>query len=341
MMAWRTSAGVRRRLMKLAAALLVVVQLSHPAAAAPSQGASSLRIMVEPDDRKEWLLKLLNRAQRTIFVECYLVTDRQVIRALERAANEGVRVYVLLERHPYGLGNLPERTAELLAAAGVAVRWSPLRHGYLHAKFAVIDDGLAIVSTANLSASAFRHNREFLTIDRRRVDVRFLSQMFRSDWDQLPVPRVPAPFIVSPVNSRTALTSLLLSARRSIEIYGEEVADSLTERLLGRLERKGVRISVLLPRGATPAGAAWLVRAQVAVREASAPYIHAKAFLIDGRRAFLGSENLSAQSLDRNREVGLTLPSGQMSRLEDAFSADWRRGRPVSGRTGLPASNGG
>ena len=35
------------------------------------------------------------------------------------------------------------------------------------------------------------------------------------------------------------------------------------------------------------------------------PYVHAKAIVADGTRAYVGSANLSADSLDKNRELGI------------------------------------
>jgi phosphatidylserine/phosphatidylglycerophosphate/cardiolipin synthase-like enzyme len=37
----------------------------------------------------------------------------------------------------------------------------------------------------------------------------------------------------------------------------------------------------------------------------SSPYIHAKAIVVDGTTAWVGSENFSDESLSRNRELGV------------------------------------
>jgi len=53
-------------------------------------------------------------------------------------------------------------------------------------------------------------------------------------------------------------------------------------------------------------------------------YIHAKAIVVDGRRAFVGSQNLSAASLDDNRELGIIVADGGViGTLEDTFREDW------------------
>jgi phosphatidylserine/phosphatidylglycerophosphate/cardiolipin synthase-like enzyme len=58
------------------------------------------------------------------------------------------------------------------------------------------------------------------------------------------------------------------------------------------------------------------------------PYIHAKMVLADygtgAAQVFLGSENFSSTSLDKNRELGIILDdSGILSSMERTFESDW------------------
>jgi phosphatidylserine/phosphatidylglycerophosphate/cardiolipin synthase-like enzyme len=63
----------------------------------------------------------------------------------------------------------------------------------------------------------------------------------------------------------------------------------------------------------------------VHVRFLRTPYLHAK--LIAGpTQAFIGSENLSPSSLQRNREVGLILPRRAARRLFAQCQRDFARG---------------
>ncbi|MGH2442051.1 MAG: phospholipase D-like domain-containing protein, partial [Chloroflexota bacterium] len=89
----------------------------------------------------------------------------------------------------------------------------------------------------------------------------------------------------------------------------------------------GVRVRVLLPSSATPIDGAALARSGVRIRLVAKPYIHAKAVLTDRSEAFIGSENLSGQSLDRNREIGVLLRGPVVDRLRLTFQSDWKRGR--------------
>jgi len=61
------------------------------------------------------------------------------------------------------------------------------------------------------------------------------------------------------------------------------------------------------------------------------PEVHVKAIMVDGDRAYLGSENLSYTSLTENREVGLELLSSSgedVAKMEATFEKDWGGATP-------------
>ena len=53
-------------------------------------------------------------------------------------------------------------------------------------------------------------------------------------------------------------------------------------------------------------------------------YMHAKLIIIDQKLAFVGSENLSWESLNRNREVGILISDQPtVQSLSAIFDGDW------------------
>ena len=59
------------------------------------------------------------------------------------------------------------------------------------------------------------------------------------------------------------------------------------------------------------------------------PVLHVKSIIVDGERAYLGSENLSYTSLNENREVGLEILASDgedVARMTSTFMADWAKG---------------
>jgi cardiolipin synthase A/B len=289
-------------------------------------GIVPTELLVEPQAGSRPLVRVIDRAQTRIFIEIYILTDASVIRALERAAAQGVAVYVMLEHRPLGLGVQPDRMMDRLRAAGILVKWTRPGFQLTHAKFVVVDDRLAVISSANFSRSAFRQNRDFLVFDDRQADVLAISRLFRADWDRLPASFQNLNLLVSPVNARLKLQMLIARAHRTIDVYAEEIADTRLERRLGAAARRGIRVRVILAWGGSPAAVAALARQGVQVRELRSPYIHAKVVSVDGKEAYVGSENLSAASLDRNRELGILLRGPAVRRLKTVFATDWGRG---------------
>jgi phosphatidylserine/phosphatidylglycerophosphate/cardiolipin synthase-like enzyme len=289
----------------------------------PRAATTPSRALLEPGAGVRPLTRLIDRAQDHIFVEAYILTDARIEHALERAAAQGVKVYVLLERHPFGLETLPPRTAAQLRAAGIFLRWSSPRFRYTHAKLMVLDDRVAIISTANFSRAGFSADRDIVLFDTDSVDVRAASEIFRADWNGVDPSFADPRLVVAPTSARRQLMELCSRATRSLDIYSEELNDPGVERLLWSRAGRGVRVHVLLPAGTRTAALAGL-RHRVGIRTLANPYIHAKVIVADGRLAFVGSENLSSTSLDRNREVGLFIRGKTVAELSKVFARDWK-----------------
>ena len=88
-----------------------------------------------------------------------------------------------------------------------------------------------------------------------------------------------------------------------------------------------VRI-IVSPSADFAAEVAALAASGVDIRLSSSLYIHAKLIVADGERAFVGSQNLSATSLDQNRELGIIVDDPvNLSRLARTFEIDFRAGK--------------
>ncbi len=290
-------------------------------------GSRDVSLLVEPNDGVTELVKALDRAQNRILLSAYLLSQHRIVRALERAAAQGVSVYVLLDRYPFGIVQQPDSMFALLKSAGIMVRWAPPYFQYSHAKFAVLDDRTLILSSANFTQAGFSTDRDFVLFDRDPRDVRQADNVFRADWDRI-APVVNDPNVVmSPVGAREKLDGLIDNARHSLSLYSEEVLDMGVIRHLASAIRRGVRVRILT---ATTSGVARRILNATArhmrsgARVAGGLYAHAKVLIVDGRLAFVGSENLSSTSLDRNREMGLIIAASAVVReLQTTFDQDW------------------
>lgn len=296
-------------------------------------GVQDVRLLVEPDDGKRRLTTPIRDAERSIDLTMYLLTDHTLIHDLEYAAASGVRVRVLLEPAPFGDGassrSANQSAYDQLYAADIPVRWSSRRYLLTHQKTMTIDGATAYILTMNYTRSAFTSNREFAVIDKVPADVAEAEAIFNADW-RGGTPALPDPnLLVSPVNSRARLLALLARARESIEVYAEEVQDAEIEDALVAAAHRGARVRLISNAGdaSNARGIARLQQGGVQVHLVTSPYIHAKMVLVDGRWAFVGSENFSPASLDHNRELGVLIDDPDaLARLQDTFGQDWSEG---------------
>ena len=291
------------------------------------EAASPVTIFVEPQAGDSPVISLLNSAKKSIKLEVYELTDQDVFAALEAAKSRGVLVKVLLEEYPLD-GETYARKAYLeLNEDQIAVRWANEKvFRYTHEKSVDIDNKIAGIFTFNLSYSAFTENREFGVIDRNQADAKEIGAIFDADWSRS-TPSIPrSDLVVSPVNARPKITALIDGAHHTLDLYEEEMDDQSIESHLESAAHRGVKVRLITSDSSDGVSA---IRSHgVKVEFMSSPYVHAKAIVADGKRLFVGSENISSESLDENREMGILLSSSSLSKLvETTFQTDWKANR--------------
>ena len=325
-------------LLLLAAAVLAVAprlrgEVGIVAAPPPTtRGTPVVGLFVQPEDGRAPLLEEIAAARASVDVAVYLLSDDATNAALESAAARGVRVRVLLEEQPFGGAGNEEEVFARLQRVGVDVRWSNPAFRFGHLKTAITDDAVAIVMNQNLTEAAFEQNRELNAVTTRPEDVAHAAAIFDADWDRAAEPAA-GPLVVSPTNARTELLALIGGASATLDIYAEVIRDPEFIAALAEAAGRGVTVRVVMSPGEErQLVELWqLAEAGVQVRLLPTPYIHAKLFLVDGARAFVGSQNMTATSLDQNRELGLVVEEpGALERIAEVFAADFARGTAVA-----------
>ena len=194
----------------------------------------------------------------------------------------------------------------------------------------VVDEAVTVIMNQNLTQSAFTANREFGVVTDEPDAVRAAAAIFTADWTRGAEPE-PGPLVVSPTNAREQLLALVRGARISLDLYAEVLRDpQLLDALAAAAERGvGVRI-IVSPSADFEAEVDELTTSGVEIRLSNSLYIHAKLIVADGERAFIGSQNLSATSLDQNRELGIVVDDPvNLSRLTRTFGIDFRAAAPL------------
>ncbi len=279
-----------------------------PRAPPPAPAGGPVRLLIEPDAGRAAILDLIAGARTSVWAELYLLTDADAIAALAGRAAAGCDVRVLLEPAPYQAETANQAAFAQLAAAGADVRWTSARFTYTHAKAFTVDHARLAVLTLNLTASGLDSNREYAAVDGDPADVAAMEALFAADL----IGARAGPggrLVTSPESSRSVLLGLFAAAGTSLAIETEELADPAAVDALLAARARGVAVTLAWPGpapGAPPPFQA-LAAAGATVRAVAWPAIHGKVVVADGRSLYLGSANLTATSLDANREVGLRL----------------------------------
>ena len=254
---------------------------------------------------------------------------------LDAAAGRGVLVRVVLDANREKAAN--KAAFDDLSIHGVHVAWADSRYAATHQKSVVIDSAVAAVMSLNLTARYFSDTRDFAVLDRQPQDVQAIDAIFDADFKHRSVtPASGADLVWSPGAAPT-LIGLINSANSTLLVENEEMALPAATSALESAARRGVRVTVVMTRQAD-----WapdfdkLTNAGVVVRTYSPTaslYIHAKAIVVDDgtprHKAFVGSQNFSAASLNRNRELGLlTADPSVVATLARTIRSDAAGGAP-------------
>jgi phosphatidylserine/phosphatidylglycerophosphate/cardiolipin synthase-like enzyme len=306
-----------------------------PRADPPPTGAAAdpVTLVVEPDAGPQAVLDLVAGARASLWMEMYLLTDARAIAALADRAAAGCDVRVILEPAPYQAAGANQAAYEALGSAGVDVRWAVARFSYTHAKTFTIDHARLAVLTLNLTGDGLGGNREYAAIDDDPADVAAAEAIFAADALGAATGGPGGRLVTSPETSRPALLALIEDARQALALETEELIDGAMVDALLAARARGVAVTLAWPGPATGAGASFtrLAAAGATVRAVSAPPIHGKVVVADGRTLYLGSANLSPTSLDDNREMGLLLQQPDVAaRVAGVVAGDAATGLPPS-----------
>lgn len=236
---------------------------------------------------------------------------------------------------------------QALKARGVEVRLTtPFRFVFVHEKSLVVDRKRAWVGTMNLTGSSFAANREYALILDDPAQVAEIAKVFEADWEGERLDLSQALLVWAPSrvlggvkegNARETLLALIRGAQRELFLEHQAMADPEVEAALKEALGRGVRVRLLgSPKepGDTYflAGALRLKEAGALVRFLPDPYVHAKVLVRDGEEALLGSLNLSANSIQANRELAVRFTAREapeaFRRLLFVMEGDWEKALP-------------
>jgi cardiolipin synthase A/B len=310
-----------------------------PAPPKPPRSPATYTLVVEPDQGLTPIYNLIASAKKSIDMTMYELTDVTVVDALAQAAANGLTVRVILDQNEEKTSNTPAYNS--LQSKKVAVHWANPAYAVTHQKTITVDAATSAIMTLNLTPTAYATTRDFAVITNDAADVAAIETTFNADFTNAAItPPTGDNLVWSPTNSLSSLQALINGATQSLLIAQEEFDDTTIQSDLVSVLKRGVSVTLVQENENnkyTPTLTALKqAGAKIAVytsTKSSAYYIHAKAVLADyntaNARLFLGSENFSADSLGKNRELGLIFSDPTcMAGVSTALTKDFNGGTP-------------
>jgi cardiolipin synthase A/B len=313
--------------------------LKPPTAHAPSGSSASYTLVVEPDQGLTAIYNLIASAKKSIDMTMYELTDITVTDALAKAGTAGLQVRVILDQNDEKTANTPAYNH--LQQNKVGVHWANPKYAVTHQKTITVDQATSAIMTLNLTPDAYATTRDFAVITNNAADVAAIETTFNADFANAAItPPTGENLVWSPTNSASSLLALINGAAKSLLISQEEFSDTAIATALQAALKRGVAVTLVQENQGnkynavlTPLKQAGAKIAVYTSTDTKAYYIHAKSVLADygtpQAKLFLGSENFTADSLGKNRELGLIFSdSACMTGVYNALTADFKNGTP-------------
>ncbi len=282
--------------------------------------------MTPDDDTLEGRQSTIEQT-RSIDFWLYGFSYQPLQKLFQKLVKVGVDIRWIMENEPYGW-----TTKEFLKLQKIFTGRShidiasdeKLGTNFQHAKTFLTDNAF-IIQTANLSYSSFFTNREFFLISHNSILLENLQHLFEKDWQwkKLLAEEIHPNLLICPIDCRYKIETLLSWAKQSIWMYQQYIQDESVMHIL--MQKSWLDLKFIV---ADNDSKQELVASPLSqfTRFIKKPYIHAKMILIDGVYLIVSSINMSANSMDMNREIGvIIIDSFLIEEFDKRFEKDRQR----------------
>ncbi len=264
----------------------------------------------------------------TIDLQTYEFTEKHLRAKLKNLAEQGVNIRIMIENKKYQQFKNTYKDLQnyFSEQANIAVKSDEhLPTQYLHSKITLMQSWFWIQSS-NLTHSTFANNREHLFRSENPQVLKSLKILFEKDRKGEPISAsdLHPNLVVCNLNCRAIITELISWAQESIIMQTQYLTDPDLFALIAQQSEKLNFKAIFSDTEANQElpNYFWLHQ----VRLMKKPYVHTKMILIDKKILLLGSMNLSANSLDNNREIWILLLDPKLiDQFLAEFKADWEK----------------
>jgi hypothetical protein len=324
--------GLRRFPHAIAALATVILAIAGGLAAAvvPARAASDFSLVILPDQGENAIYNFVNSATSSVNVTIYELKDTTLVNDLVAREKAGVDVRVILDQAEKSYNTAAYNA---LTAGGVGAVWSSTAFTYTHQKTITVNDDESYISTGNFDTTYYATSRDYGVFDTDANDVAAIVAVFNADYAHTSItPSDGDDLVWSPTDSQTQLLNLINGATKSLDIEAEEFSDTDIVNALVAAEDRGVAVRMVLEDPSDYSSEVSDIEAAGAqvtgYSSTTGFYVHAKTIIADygtsAQKAFAGSENLTSNSLNDNRELGLIVSdAGVVDGLETTFDGDF------------------
>lgn len=295
-----------------------------------AEGNPAKSLFIGPTGIQKILVDQIAAAESSIDIMIYELDATGVVSALEEAAARGVKVRFVIDHSDNTVGE-NKKARDQLTAAGVEFTDAPPEFVYQHAKTMIFDETTAVVMSANLNGYSMASERNYGVITSEPGEVADLQAIF--DRDRAgggDIDLSCSKLVVSPLNAKERLIAFIESAKTSLDMALMYMTDNDIEDAVNARAKAGVTVRVLLADPSwikdNTATAATLAKDSIPAKFLKTVELHAKLIVADDI-AFVGSENMSLNSLKSNREIGLFVSESDLvAKVKSQFEKDWSAG---------------
>jgi phosphatidylserine/phosphatidylglycerophosphate/cardiolipin synthase-like enzyme len=315
------------------AAVAVATGAAVLTAAVPAHAASYSAFAFSLSGSQPTIDSFIQSATKTLDMTMYELQDTTVVNDLVSLEQSGVTVRVILDGRHQSANSSAYNT---LTNAGVGVVWSSSAFTYTHQKTITVDGTKSLIMTGNLQSQYYTTSRDYGVFDDDATDVSAIEDVFNADYTGTSItPSDGDNLLWSPTSATDRLLSVINGATTTLDVEEEEFSDSTIVNAIVAAAQRGVTVRVVVENPSSYSSEISEVDnaggTVVGYSSSTGFYVHAKAIVADyglsTQETEVGSMNLSSNSLDNNRELGVILPdSGVASVVENAFNSDYSGG---------------
>jgi phosphatidylserine/phosphatidylglycerophosphate/cardiolipin synthase-like enzyme len=307
------------------------------ATAVPANAATYSAFAFSQSGSQPTIYDFINSATTSLDMTMYELEDTTAVNDLIAEKKKGVTVRVVLDRQHQTANN---SAYNALKNAGVGVVWSPSAFVYTHQKTITVDGVKSLIMTGNLTSQYYTTSRDYGVFDDDTRDVASIEKVFNADYAGSSITPTDGDHLLwSPTDSRNRLLSLINGATAKLDIEELELGDSAVVNAIVARAKAGVAVRVVLESPSSYSSQVSAIKAAggtvVGYSDPNGFYIHAKAMVADyglsTQKVEAGSMNISSNSLDNNRELGLILTGTGVAEsvattVETTFGSDFAGG---------------